>query len=305
MKLNMKYMSLLFAGAAVLASCDKNEPNRFNDKDAFVAFDEVAVSYDEDYSKDGATFKIPVTLASVKGLEETVKFEIVAPEEKAAVAGVNYELLTTTGVLSFDAEHRTQHIEFKTIADGAYVGDLKFIVKLIPSETLTLGAESECTVTISDIDHPLTFMLGAYTASGDKFADFVNNEIISVPVEWTMTFLKDDEDDSMVWIDNIFANDGWKGDDTMYYGIVSDDYTTLTIPFGQESEYLYGGETPITLYGLDSELMDYDTGNLVVAISVDGGKVSLDFGDEYGIWAYIENTGSIGTILPGISAVKN
>ena len=135
MKLNIKYLSFLLAGAAMFASCDKNEPSVFDDKDAFVAFDAVSVSYNEDYSNEGATFKIPVTLASVKGLEETVKFEIVTPEQKAAVAGVNYELLTTTGVLSFDAENRTQYIEFKTMPDGEYTGDLKFSVKLLQSDT--------------------------------------------------------------------------------------------------------------------------------------------------------------------------
>ena len=140
MKLNIKYLSFLLAGAVALASCDKNEPNVFDDKDAFVAFDVVTASYEE----DSVSFKVPVTLASVKGLEETVKFEIVTPEEKGAVADVNYKLLTTTGVLTFDAEHRTQHIEFETMTDGEYTGDLKFIIRLLPTETLPVGSESEC-----------------------------------------------------------------------------------------------------------------------------------------------------------------
>ena len=145
MKLNIKYLSFLLAGAAMFASCDKNEPNVFNDNDAFVAFDAVSVSYNEDYSKDSTmTFRIPVTLASATGLEETVKFEIVAPEDstKAAKAGVNYELVTTTGVLSFNAENRTQYIEFLTMPDGEYTGDLKFTVKLLASETLAADVDS-------------------------------------------------------------------------------------------------------------------------------------------------------------------
>ena len=281
----------------MLASCDKNEPNVFDDKDAFVAFDAVSVTYDEDYSKDGATFKIPVTLASVKGLEETVKFEIVTPEKKAAVAGVNYELVTTTGVLSFDAEHRTQYIEFKTIADGEYTGDLKFSVKLLPSETLPVGSEDECAVTISDIDHPLTFMLGAYTATG---VNFWNG-----PTTWTMTLYKDAEDDHKVWIDNLFEKASWAAEDTRYYGIVSDDNTTLNIPFGQTSEYIYGSTgTPITLLGFDGE-GGYDTGSVDVQIIVDGEKVTLDFGTEWGFWVWIENAGNLNIVSPGITAEKN
>lgn len=298
MKLNIKYLSFLLAGAFALASCDKNEPNVFDDKDAFVAFDAVSVTYAEDYSKDGATFKIPVTLASVKGVEETVKFEVVTPEQKGAVAGVNFELVTTTGVLSFDAEKRTQYIEFKTMADGEYTGDLKFSVKLLPSETLPVGSESECTVTISDIDHPLTFMLGSYSATGTHF-------VSGASLAWTMTFYKDAEDDHKVWIDNIFANDGFAADDTRYYGIVSDDNTTLNIPFGQESEYKYSNGNPVVLLGLSAEGNGYDTGSVDVKIVVDGNNVTLDFGTEWGFWANIDGAGYIGVVSPGINAVKN
>ena len=296
MKLNIKYLSFLLAGAVALASCDKNEPNVFDDKDAFVAFDAVSVTYAEDYSKDGATFKIPVTLASVKGLEETVKFEVSSPEKKGAVEGVNYELLSTTGVLSFNAENRTQYIEFKTKTDGEYTGDLKFIVKLLPSETLPVGSESECTVTISDIDHPLTFMLGAYTATG---VNYWNG-----PTTWTMTFYKDAEDDHKVWIDNLFEKESWAADDTRYYGIVSDDNTTLNIPFGQESEYKYSNGKPVTLLGFDGE-SGYDTGSVDAKIIIDGAKVTIDFGTEWGFWVWIEDAGNLNIVNPGITAVKN
>ena len=297
MKLNIKYLSFLLAGAAVLASCDKNEPNVFDDKDAFVAFDAVSVTYAEDYSKDGATFKIPVTLASVKGLEETVKFEIVTPEKKAAIAGVNYELVTTTGVLSFNAENRTQYIEFKTLADGQYTGDLNFTVKLLPTETLPVGSESECTVTVSDIDHPLTFILGDFTATGEDYWDGMST--------WTITIHKDAEDDHKVWFDNLGNNPGWIDSSTRFYGVVNEEKTSINIPFGQEAEYTYSNGKPLILLGLDADENDYDTGSVDVAINVDGAKVSLDFGDEYGFWVLIKDTGSIGIILPGITAVKN
>lgn len=297
MKLNIKYLSFLLAGAVALASCDKNEPNVFDDKDAFVAFDAVSVTYAEDYSKDGATFKIPVTLASVKGLEETVKFEVSSPEEKGAVEGVNYELLSTTGVLSFNAENRTQYIEFKTKTDGEYTGDLKFIVKLLPSETLPVGSESECTVTISDIDHPLTFILGDFTATGTDYWDG--------PATWTITIHKDAEDDHKVWFDNLYNNTGWIDPRTRFYGVVNDEKTVINIPFGQESEYKYSNGMPLILMGLDADLYGHDTGSMDVAITVDGANVSLDFGDEFGFWVQIKDTGNLGIILPGITAVKN
>lgn len=297
MKLNIKYLSFLLAGAVALASCDKNEPNVFDDKDAFVAFDAVALTYAEDYSKDGATFKIPVTLASVKGLEETVKFEVSSPEEKGAVEGVNYELLSTTGVLSFNAENRTQYIEFKTKTDGEYTGDLKFTVKLLPSETLPVGSESECTVTISDIDHPLTFILGDFTASGTDYWDG--------PSSWTITVHKDAVDDHKVWFDNLFNNPGWIDPRCRFYGVVNDEKTIITIPFGQESEYKYSNGMPLVLLGLTADLYEYDSGSVDVAINVDGNNVTLDFGTEWGFWVQIKDTGNLGIILPGITAVKN
>ena len=303
MKLNIKYLSFLLAGAVALASCDKNEPNVFDDKDAFVAFDAVAVTYAEDYSvpaEEGAaplSFKIPVTLASVKGLEETVKFEIVTPEEKGAVEDVNYKLLTTSGVLSFNAENRTQYIEFVTMTDGEYTGDLKFTVKLLPSETLPVGSESECVVTISDIDHPLTFILGDFTASGIDYWDG--------PSSWTITIHKDAEDDHKVWFDNLYNNTGWIDPRTRFYGVVNDEKTVINIPFGQESEYKYSNGMPLILLGLDADLYGHDTGSMDVAITVDGANVSLDFGDEFGFWVQIKDTGNLGIIRPGITAVKN
>ena len=91
----------------------------------------------------------------------------------------------------------------------------------------------------------------------------------------------------------------------MFYGIVSDDNTTVNIPFGQKSEYTYSNGNHVELWGLDSDLYGYDTGSVDVAIVVDGSNVTLDFGDEWGIWARIIDAGNIGVLLPGITAVKN
>ena len=117
MKRITKYIGLALAVSAFAASCNKNAEPVFNDKDAFVAFNSQTLSVSEDYSKDGDNFKIPVTLASVKGLETTVKFEVTSLTAKA---GVNFSLETTSGVLSFDAENRTSYIEIKTLPDGIF-----------------------------------------------------------------------------------------------------------------------------------------------------------------------------------------
>lgn len=297
MRNTIKYIGLACVAAAALISCESNDPSKFNDKDAFVAFDKTSVSLAENFSAEGATYKIPVTLASVKGLEETVKFEVVSPETKGAKEGVNFEILTTSGVLSFNAENRTQYIEIKTIYDGVYTGDLNFSINLVGTDAVPAGSEGTCTVTINDVDHPLSFMLGNYTMSGTKYGGASNT--------WTMTILKDADDDHLVWFDNLFGNSGWVGEDLRYYGTVNDDHTVLTIPFGQTSEYTYSNGKPVKLYGLTSDLDGYDSGSVNVNIITEGDKVTLDFGTEWGFWFYIEGAGSIGTYLPGLSAIKD
>jgi hypothetical protein len=139
-------------------------------------------------------------------------------------------------------------------------------------------------------------MLGSYTATG---VNYWNG-----PVTWTMTFYKDAEDDHKVWIDNLFQMDNWAAEDTRYYGIVSDDNTTLNIPFGQTSEYTYSNGKPLTLLGFDGS-NGYDTGSVDVKIIVDGTKVSLDFGTEWGFWIWIEDAGNLNIVKPGIAAEKN
>lgn len=293
MKSLYTYIGAVFAAASILASCDKNEPSKFNDKDAFVAFDKTSLTLSEG-SED--VLKIPVTLASVAGLEETIKFEVKEPEKKAAKQGVNFELLTKSGTLSFNAENRTRYIEVKAIPDGEYTGDLQFSVVIYGTETIKLGSENTCTVTLNDVDHPLGFMLGAYTATGVSY--------FNGPSTWTMTFFKDADDDHKVWIDNLFQNDSFAGADTRYYGIVNEDLTSLNIPFGQESEYKYSNGNPITLLGFDGEY-GHDTGSVDVAIVQDGDKVTLDFGTEWGFWVKIKDAGDLNVIYPGIKAVKN
>lgn len=293
MKSLYTYIGAVLAAASILASCDKNEPSKFNDKDAFVAFDKTSLTLSEG-SED--VLKIPVTLASVAGLEETIKFEVKEPEKKAAKQGVNFEVLTKSGTLSFNAENRTRYIEVKAIPDGEYTGDLQFSVVIYGTETIKLGSENTCTVTLNDVDHPLGFMLGAYTATGVSY--------FNGPSTWTMTFFKDADDDHKVWIDNLFQNDSFAGADTRYYGIVNEDLTSLNIPFGQESEYKYSNGNPITLLGFDGEY-GHDTGSVDVAIVQDGDKVTLDFGTEWGFWVKIKDAGDLNVIYPGIKAVKN
>ncbi len=308
MKKNMKKIYsviALAAGLVMLASCELNKEPVFNDSDAFVAFNNAAFSCAE---TDGE-ISIPVTLASLNGMSTTVSYEAV---NGTAKEGVNFELVDGAGTLTFSPAERTQYIKVKILdpgvsyspntgerMSGLYTGDLKFTISFKSTGDVAASRQNACTVTIKDTDHPMSALLGNYTMSAVSYFDG--------PVRWTMSILKDEKDDHMVWFFNIFAVDGFADTDTMFYGNVDADLTTITIPLGQESEYTRPTGYHLTLYGLDNELNDYQTGNLTVTILKDasGAVTGLDFGEELGIWAYLPTEGSLSILMPGIKGTKN
>lgn len=292
----------LFAGLFAAVSCDKNQPPVFDDANAFVAFDKASFSIDEAIiDEDGniqpqtKTLRLPVTLGSVKGLTETVKFTVI---DGTAKAGVNFNLLTTSGTLSFDAQNRTRYIEFEILYFDEYTGDLKFTVELTPTDNVAVGLASKCTVTVCDVDHPLSDLLGTYIATTPLGYKGVTS--------WPITLYKDEDDDHMVWFFNLWGNAGWADFDTMFYGNVDETLSTIVIPYGQTSEYKYGGETPVTLYWQDADGNGDKSGsNTVTIVKDDNGKIiGLDFDENYGFYALLEGLGHVGYVFPHITAVK-
>lgn len=273
--------------AAAAVSCNKlNEYPVFDDADAFVSFGAPSVSCEE---TDGVV-KIPVTASSVAGLKTTIAFEV---EDGTAKAGTNYKV-SGAKTLSFDADHRTNYISIDVVnLEGVFTGDLKFSVKITSGGDLAVGADDVCTVTIADLDHPLAFILGDYTASGSDYN--------GAPLEWTMTLKKDAEDVNVVWFYNLFCADGWADDDTMYYGVVNEDKTQITIPIGQGTEYKYSNGNPVSLYSFDEDEEDVLTGNIVVDIKDDGKTLQFD---NQPMWFYIEGAGTLNTVMGGTVCTK-
>lgn len=337
MKKVFNYIMIATATLVLAASCSKNEPPVFSDSNAFVAFDSPTASIAEavpclpsETTMENMGFfpqpkhlMVPVTLGSVKGIEETVKFTVKEKDEKGnplyydlkdpegdpddpanwidktAHAGVNFNLVTTSGTLSFDATNRTRYIEFEILYNPEYTGDFKFDIELSKPANVVLGYNKTCTVSISDVNHPLTDLFGVYACTSTIPAGTGANP-------WTITIKKDDKDDHMIWIDNLMANTGWAGDDTMFYGNVDKEMTTIKIPFGQTSEYKYGGTTPVTLYWVKDDDTIGKTGSTEVKIlkNDDGKIVGLDFGKEYGFYCLLEGLGAVGLVYPQITAVK-
>ena len=289
MKKIFAYIGIAACAAAILSSCGKsNVPLVFDDSNAFVAFNSATANIDED-SAD--TLRIAVSLGSVAGLNERISYTV---KDSTAKEGVNFTIVDASKTLTFSSTERVQYIEVVPKADGVYTGDLIFTITLNPSANVNLGASSVCTVKVNDIDHPLTPILGNWTISGT----FHNGA-----KTYTLTILKDDNDDHMVWFYNLFGLDGWKDYDTMYYGNVSDDLKTIVIPLGQEmNEYQYSGGHPIYLFGVDSSMNVVETGNATATITF-GEKTEIKF--SHGFYFYVDTLGYLAYCVPGLAGTKD
>lgn len=220
----MKKLTYIFGIVALglaVASCDDfNAAPTFDDANAFVEVGTASISVSEDCGE----ITIPVTLASLKGIEENVSYATV---DGTAKAGTDFELVDGTATLKFNAENRTQNIKIKIInRAGEYTGDLKFTVELKSAGGVNLGMNKTCEVYITDNDHPLASILGAYTATDMSYGKAAQT--------WTCNITKDPDDVTVVHIDALinFCAGSKKFDMT---GSVSEDLKTITVAAGQKA----------------------------------------------------------------------
>lgn len=278
---------LVAAAALALASCSNDQPE-FNDKDAFVSFTGSSASIDE----NKGTLQIPVLLSSLHGMDGQVDFDITPAATAGAVEGTNFTVANSSRTLTFTKDANVQNIEINVIdLAGKFTGDLAFTVTLKNPQGVNLGAENTFTVTITDLDHPLAFMLGSFTAKGESQFDG--------DTEWTIQIEKDASDVNKVWIKNLVP-DG-SSPNSPVYGTVNDEKTELRIPVEQYLAksstqyawlYAFGG---IEGGSLVDEITDYikatittdADGNAVISIPcVFGAYVTSDAEGKSGLgWA--------------------
>ena len=307
-----KYFVILAVLAFAAASCNKNESPTFDDKDAFVAFNKGAITV----SETDKTVSIPVTLVSLSGMQTTISYEAI---DGTAKVNTNFTLVDGAATLTFTKDAPTQYIKLNILdpeavyeggerTGGKYTGDLRFSLKFKSTGDVAAGFENSCTITIEDTDHPLSAILGSWTFNATKPA--------GTPVTWTNELRKDENDDHKVWIYNIaFLSSGWAGWNISYYGNVSEDLKTITIPLGQESEYKYSNGNPVTLFSVDAGFNDlYDGGNIYATIQYDanGHATGLTFdldqtdaGKDAGIICYIVDAGTLGYVYGPMTATKD
>lgn len=300
MKIFKNTTIVLAALAAVaLASCNNDQPE-FNDKDAFVSFTDTKASIDE----NKATLEIPVQLSSLKGKEGSVDFEITPDESAPAVEGTNYTVANASRTLTFTKESNVQNIKLNIVdLAGTFTGDLRLTIKLKNAQGVNLGTENTFQVTIIDLDHPLAFMLGTFSASGTT----LRNEAET----WTVNIAKDDKDVNKVWITNMVLN--WSSPKYPIYGTVNEEKTEIRIPAYQvmAKSSSYPG---ILFTILDSEgeniVEDYMLGKITTDAN---GKAIITFADNFfGTAIYKEASGSEAAFdgfangyYPGVVLKKN
>lgn len=223
----MKKSILLFGIALAAVSCNINDPKPFDDADAFAQFSSAKVTVAE----NGGKVSVPVHLTSLNGVATSVSYTV---KDGTAKQGTNYKVSGGTGVINFAAGESEKTIDFEIIdLKDVFTGDLSFTIELSSAGEVNLGAATTATVTITDLDHPLSKILGTYTA---HYVSYWGDEY-----DAEITIEKDPDDVSMVWISNLdpyFASYSYKAPTYNYfYGNVNDDKTILSIPVGQAVGY--------------------------------------------------------------------
>lgn len=266
----MKKSALILAIPAVVlfmaTSCQGlNEYPVFDDANAFVSFDAIALTCSE---TDG-TINIPVTLSSVAGVSATVHYEVV---DGTAKAGKDYVVTNSDRTLAFgngDSRFLTIPIEIVN-HPGVYTGNLSFTVKFSDLGGVKDGDANTCTVTIEDIDHPLTYMFGTFDAfSGSD--------------TWQLEISGDDNDGTVVWISNLFNLQDKAMIESMLFSAANTSTGIMTIAFGQQAtvdaENEEEEDVVYQLAGISDKGNMAETGSINMAVSEDGGKLSIAVAD--------------------------
>ena len=159
-----------------MASCNKvSEYNRV----PFVTLNTASATVNE--ADPATTWFLPVIVNNhPKACTVTYTVEAIS-----AKAGVDYTVLDAAGVLEF-VGNESKNIAISVSGQvGTYTGDLKFRVKLVSAtDGVELGDISTCTVTVKDLDHPLSALFGEYTMRG---VTYDSDQGSYVYPSWTLT----------------------------------------------------------------------------------------------------------------------
>ena len=217
----------VLAGVAGLAACTKYAEY---ETAPFASLDFRSATVEE--SKTAATFTLPVHVYNNDGAC-SVTYTVDAGTAKE---GVDYSLVDASGVLNFAEGTDTQNITISVTGQpGVYTGNVKFTISLkSASNDVQIGAIKTCTVTVKDLDHPLSAMFGAYKISGVTFDEDEEMSYLS----WTMNISPVEGDPTKISVDHLTPFSVAYASyvkDMPVIGTVSNDKKTITFAYPQET----------------------------------------------------------------------
>jgi hypothetical protein len=258
-------LSVVLAGA-IFVSCDKSESyNRYS----FFSFE---TGNTLQVKEDGGSVSIPIRLYnSSKGGTVTVQ-----GIDGTAVSGTNYSISDpASGVLTFSPGDTVKYVTISILDNpGVYTGSLDFSLQLKSTDDVQVGNFDTYNIVISDNDHPLSSIIGTYTATATALTD--GNGGTSA-VTWTLHLSADSESTSVLWCDYIlpmFSNLASAGDGSIYCD-VSDDLTTLSFPNEQSTQSFDVGYGVQAVYASQYFVSSGDNGFYVFGVA--DGVESINF----------------------------
>ena len=275
MKNTIKVLALAVIAAGLVSCVDKPEFSRV----PFVSMYRTSATISE--SEAGTVYNIPVKLYNTNEAT-SVSYTV----SGTATNGVDYTLADQSGVLNIPAGADSTAIAVKVTGQpGTFTGNLTMKV-ILQSATagVTIGNFDTFTITIKDLDHPLSELFGSYTMAG---VSVNSNGGYSYPT-WTVNVSQYDGDTKRVWFDNLTyfsatAYHSYTGNAPVY-GIVSDDKKTITFPFPQKTT------GSLNAFGLDNVWMFAHEGTDGVYIT-DNVDVVFTLGED-GRWTTTQSFGA-------------
>jgi len=256
------------------------DPEYFQEKNSYVAFNGSSSGVTENAEGE---LKIPVRISTVKPKAVTVDFEIMVDGLDApAEEGVDYQIINESKSLSFAKGQLSDTIRIMAIDNDVLDGDKKFIIKLKSNNAgISLGLENgiktQFMVTITDDEHPLALVLGAYEEHDYNLEDGSHDAYSP----YDITISPDPSDATRVLISNVW------GEQNVIVATVDLENKTMSILPDQvlANHPTYGD---IKFVRVDTSIGEYDRIGAIVCQIDDNGNITTE------AWAALVEAGYFG-----------
>ena len=269
-----KLIFILVALALVVTSCNW-EPIKWDSSKVFIAFTAAGTTVPE----EGGAIGVVVAVTALDGapaVNVTYEFDTIgiAPD-KAAIEGVQYNLVNTDKTLSFPNGWGYDTIWIQPVDNDIFTGDKLFNITLVSNtEDYAFGALQSTVINVKDNEHPLNLVLGSYVETDIYYSDG------SVDGTYDVTITPNPDDITKVFIDNI-----WGGGEVISAS-VDLDAMTLTIS-SEEVIYVSGTYGDCTMVLLDDDYAYISGEDIVCTVKENGDWITPK-------WAAVVSAGWFG-----------